>query len=125
MEENVLCYTCIYTQCIISLFLHHGDATLSLGGCNNCKFKLSSPLHVYAERSQKSTYTSCHAVTTVKMLYYSLFYPHVIIYGVLLWGSTYQSHLNKIITSQKRAVRVLSGAERSAHTNELFHNLKY
>ncbi len=94
------------------------DETLSWKEhCNNCKLKLSSAL--YMLKAAKKVLPA----TTVKMLYYSLFYPHLI-YGVLLWGSTHQSHLNKIITSQKRAVRILSGADRSAHTNELFHNLK-
>ena len=57
------------------------------------------------------------------MLYFSLFYPHLT-YGILFCGSTYQSHLNSTITSQKKVVRVLYNADRLAHTNSLFYNLK-
>ncbi len=94
------------------------DETLSWKEpCNNCKLKLWSAL--YMMKAAKKVLPA----TTARMLYYSWFYPHLI-HGVLLLGSTHPSHLNKIITSQKRAVRVLSGAGRSAHTNELSHNLK-
>ena len=44
---------------------------------------------------------------TLLTLYYSLIYPHII-YGIEVWGSCNNSLLNRLITLQKRAVRVIT-----------------
>jgi hypothetical protein len=56
------------------------------------------------------------------MLYNALIYPYLI-YGVLLWGSTYQVHLNKIVVMQKRAVRSIVRAPFNSHTDNIFSRL--
>lgn len=87
----------------------------------SCKAKLSSSL--YALNASKRYLTSRHLL----MLYNALLYPYLS-YGVLLWGSTFQTHLNKIVVMQKRAVRIIAHAPYNAHTEDIFqqyHLLKF
>ena len=44
---------------------------------------------------------------TLLMLYYSLVYPHLI-YGIEVWGSSMISHISKIISMQKKIVRMIT-----------------
>ena len=55
-------------------------------------------------------------------LYYSLIYPYLA-YGVTLWGSTYPTHLSKLIIRQKKVVRIIAGAHYNAHTAPIFRNM--
>ncbi len=63
--------------------------------CIGCRLKLSSAQYVIKAAQ------IVLLISTLKMLYYSLFYPHLT-YGIFLWDSNYQSHLKSIITSQKK-----------------------
>ena len=55
-------------------------------------------------------------------IYYGQFYSHLT-YGCQLWGMT--DYLNsKILTQQKKAIRILASADFHAHTNPLFSELK-
>ena len=45
-------------------------------------------------------------------------------YCNVIWRDAAQIHINKILLLQKRAVRILSGAEYLAHTDPLFTRLK-
>ena len=56
-------------------------------------------------------------------LYYSLIYPYFS-YGVLVWGGTFESHINRLIILQKRALRIMNNTEFRSHTNELFYTNK-
>lgn len=58
---------------------------------------------------------SCH----IHLLYNSLILPFLT-YCIQLWGSTYDYKLRKLVTLQKRIVRVIDGADRLAHTNPIF-----
>ena len=60
--------------------------------------------------------------TALKCIYYSLVYSHLI-YGISIWGGTYQTHLDPLIKAQKRIVRTISLANRDAHTAPLFNEL--
>ena len=42
----------------------------------------------------------------IKTLYYSLVYPHLI-YGIEVWGSANDTHLNKLLILQKKIVRLI------------------
>ena len=55
-------------------------------------------------------------------LYYSLIYPFLT-YGVLAWGNTYKTNLQKIITSQKRAIRIITFSGINDHSSPLFKKL--
>ena len=55
----------------------------------------------------------------LKQLYYNLIYSHLT-YNVCCYASTYESHLNKLLLLQKRAIRILNHASFLAHTEPLF-----
>ena len=55
-------------------------------------------------------------------LYYSSVYPYLH-YCASVWGSTYQSNLKRLITLQKRVIRIISKSTFDAHTNPIFENL--
>ena len=60
---------------------------------------------------------------TLLSLYYSLIYPYII-YCNEVWGGTSGCHLNRLIVLQKRAVRIITGADYLAHTAPLFAKTK-
>ena len=55
-------------------------------------------------------------------LYFTLVYPYFA-YGIPLWGGTYNVHMKKLITMQKRIIRVISGAKYNDHTGPLFKQI--
>ena len=57
------------------------------------------------------------------LLYNSLFLSHVN-YCCFLYSNTYSSHINEIEKLQKRAVRIVDGQHRLAHTTQIFKKLK-
>ena len=42
----------------------------------------------------------------------------------MLWGSAYKSHIHKLETQQKRAIRVITRSKYNEHTSPLFRRLK-
>ena len=56
--------------------------------------------------------------STLIQLYYSIIYPFLI-YGVTVWGNTYQS----LITLQKKAVRIINFSSFNEHSSPLFKGL--
>ena len=52
-------------------------------------------------------------------LYNSFIYPYIN-YCICVWGNTSLSHLSPLITLQKKAIRVISGADRLVHTDPFF-----
>ena len=56
-------------------------------------------------------------------MYLSIIYPHLL-YGNILWSAASQSHLNKLFTKQKKAIRLIMKKQRHTHTNPLFYKLK-
>lgn len=60
---------------------------------------------------------------TVKIkLYYALVFPYLA-YCNLVWASTYNSRLLRLITLQKRAIRIIAGVPYGSHTKQLFLDL--
>ena len=57
------------------------------------------------------------------LLYNALILPYFT-YCLVIWGSNYESTLQPIILLQKRAIRLICGAGRIAHTAPLFRELK-
>ena len=64
-----------------------------------------------------------------KNIYYSLVYPHLL-YSIQVWGSAFDTNINKLIVLQKKTVRMMTFNENpigfrgpSAHTSPLFSEL--
>src|SRR5688572_3512666 len=56
-------------------------------------------------------------------LYYALIYPYLS-YCNLIWAITYPSRLIRLVIIQKRAVRLIAGVRKWAHSAPLFRELK-
>ena len=65
----------------------------------------------------------CFDNSSLRILYFSLIYPYLF-YCVSVWASTYPSNLRRLITLQKRVIRIMSRSAFDAHTDPLFKNLK-
>ena len=61
--------------------------------------------------------------SSLRILSFSLIYPYLF-YCVSVWASTYPSNLKRLITLQKRVIRIVSRSAFDAHTDPLFKNLK-
>lgn len=59
---------------------------------------------------------------SLRLLYYTLFYPHIT-YCVEIWGTAYSSSINSIIVNQKKAVRAIFRVSRFTPSAPLFHRL--
>ena len=51
---------------------------------------------------------------TLKLLYNSFIQPHLL-YGIALWGGTFDKGLSRLTTMQKKAIRLITGANRMYH----------
>lgn len=78
--------------------------------------RISSGL--YAISKAKCVLNRKHLVT----LYYALIYPHLL-YGITLWGNTYNVHLNKLYIVQKKIIRIIMNADYYASSEPLFKSL--
>ena len=65
----------------------------------------------------------CLNNSSLRILYFSLICPYLF-YCVSVWASTYPSNLKRLITLQKRVIRIMSRSAFDAHTDPLFKNLK-
>ena len=55
--------------------------------------------------------------------YYAYMYPYFS-YNIIIWGSTFPTHLQPLIIQQKRTIRTLTNAGYRDHTDPLFKRLK-
>ena len=60
---------------------------------------------------------------TMKTLYYSLIHPYLNYYN-LIWGGTFQTHLDPLFVLQKKAIRIINNVSYLHHTHELFFRNK-
>ena len=56
-------------------------------------------------------------------LYYALVYPFIM-YGLIVWGNTYETTIKPVFVIQKRAVRVITFSNFDQHSSPLFKALK-
>ena len=59
----------------------------------------------------------------LQMLYSTIILPYLN-YGILAWGTSSKSLIDRILICQKRAIRYVFGVARRSHTTELFYNGK-
>ena len=62
-------------------------------------------------------------VPVLQRLYFSFIYPYLN-YCIIIWGSTYPSHLEPLFRLQKRAVRLIGNVGYFDHTAPIFKELK-
>lgn len=62
-------------------------------------------------------------IDVLSMLYYSLVYPYLI-YGIVVWGHTYESTIKPLLILQKKLIRIMTFSNFKAHTNPIFLKLK-
>ena len=60
---------------------------------------------------------------TLITLYYCFIYPYLA-YSIEVWGLTFKTYLTKLMTLQKKIVRIVGLADRNAHTDPLFQEYK-
>ena len=60
----------------------------------------------------------------LKSLYYAPVYSRLI-YGIVLWGTAYPSHLEPLYRMQKKIIRILTGSDVNSHTEPLFKYLNF
>ena len=69
----------------------------------------------------------CLSAACLRTLYFSLV-CHYLIYCTTVWGSSYETNLNNVITLQKKIMRIVSKVSFDAHTDIIFkeqHILKF
>ena len=65
---------------------------------------------------------TCLPMYSLFMLYSSLILPYLN-YGLLAWGNTHQSFLDRLLLLQKRIIRIICDSTARSHTDPLFfHN---
>ena len=56
-------------------------------------------------------------------LYYAIFPPHLL-YGILIWGSTYKTYLRKLGTLQNKAVKIIGGSRYSNRATPFYSKFR-
>ena len=105
-----------HTTCMKFLGLHIDQNLTWDEHIKVCQSRLSSARYAI---NKVRRLVPMHAL---KNIYYTLVYPHLI-YGIVLWGNTFETHLKKLVISQKKIVRSMLGAEYTDHTHPLFLQL--
>jgi hypothetical protein len=81
-------------------------------------FSAINSLNLYSSLIELKYYLSPKALKT---LYFSLVHPHLV-YCVNIYSCTSQTNFNRITKLQKKAIRIISNSDSSAHTEPLFHS---
>ena len=91
------------------------------------KLKWDTHINIVKKRISRSFYAINKAKHVLNrkhltILYYSLVYSYLT-YGIIIWGSAYDTYLSKLIITQKKIIRAMTGASYNAHTEPLFKQL--
>ena len=57
------------------------------------------------------------------LLYYALVHPHLV-YGLPIWGSTFETYLSKLQTLQNKAIRIITNSDLRTPITPKYRNLK-
>ena len=58
-----------------------------------------------------------------KILYYCLVYPYLH-YCIIVWGSTYKTNLRRLVSLQKRVIRIISKSTFDSNSDPIFKELE-
>ena len=61
--------------------------------------------------------------TALRKLYYSMVHSHLF-YGIVIWVYTYDSHLERLIILQNKAVKMVAGGHRQDHVTPFYHGFQ-
>ena len=50
-------------------------------------------------------------------------YSHLL-YGIVIWGSTYDNHLKRLINLQNEVVKIVAGKQRQEHVTPFYPRLQ-
>ena len=62
-------------------------------------------------------------ISTLLFVYYSPVHTHLS-YGIIIWGSTYKSHVAKLTSLQYKTIRAVGGAEWNETSSPLYSKFK-
>ena len=79
-----------------------------------------SKTHFMLFKSNKTA----HYQSTLKNLYYTFIYPYIT-YCIHAWGNACKCYLKKIVTLQKKIVRIIAHAKYNSPTKHLYQDLKF
>ena len=65
----------------------------------------------------------CANMTARKLLYYALVYPYPT-YCTIVWGNTYKTKIQRLISIQKKIMRLITFKPYLEHTEKFFKNLQ-
>ena len=80
---------------------------------NNLIAKLSRSVGILAKARPFLTNSA------ILKLHYTLFHTHLT-YGLIVWGSTFKSYVNKLSTLQNKAVKIIGGAKSNDRATPYF-----
>ena len=60
---------------------------------------------------------------TLFLLYYALVHPHLV-YGLPIWGSTFETYLSKLQTLQNKTIRIITNSDLRTPITPKYRNLK-
>ena len=102
----------IRNECCKFLVIIIDDKLGWLDHINSINIKLSRSLYIL--NSVKNMLPN----DILRQLYYTILQPYLP-YGIILWGSTYQSYLKRAVILQKKAIRYVHKAHYNAHTKPI------
>ena len=47
-----------------------------------------------------------------------------LLYGIVIWGNTYDNHLKRLIILQNKVVKTVAGGQRREHVTPFYHRLQ-
>ena len=56
-------------------------------------------------------------------MHYSMVHSHLL-YGIVIWGNTYDNYLKRLIILQNKAVTIVTGRQRQNHVTPFYHQLQ-
>jgi hypothetical protein len=101
--------------CVKFLGIHIDDHLTWHDHIKICKSKIAGSIYVISRIK--------HIIPRkyIRTLYFTMIYPYLS-NGIQLWGSAYAVHRKPLIISQKRIIRIVTGAKYNEHTDLLFKN---
>ena len=61
--------------------------------------------------------------TALRKLYCSMIHSHLL-YGIAIWGYTYDNHLKRLIILQNKAVKIVARGQRQDHVTPFYHRFQ-